>query len=310
MYKNDNSFNRMCDVVIVTEKSLMDRDADLKSAIAFEEDNLLMEAFLRKSISCRRAAWDDENFDWSATRSAVIRSTWNYSSNIDSFKNWLDTASEKCCLINNKELVMWNLDKKYLFDLNSVGVEIPRTHIIERDKHFDPAAWNKKLKANGIVVKPTVSAGARDTYLFKEPFSTDNLEIVEDAILNQEMIVQPFMESIVTCGEISMVFINGKYIHSMIKTPGSNDFRVQEYHGGSLNDYEPNNKELEFGERVLEACRKIKGDPVYARIDYCYDNDGNMLLMELEAIEPQLWFPNSAAAVDNFVEGVINTLEY
>lgn len=297
----------MIDVVIVTDKALMNKDANLKSQVAFDEDNIMVQAFQKQGLSSIRAAWDDESFDWSSAKVAVIRSTWGYSHKIDSFKKWINHASKHCTLINNRELLLWNINKKYLIELNQKGINTPATFLIDKAEVFEPETWSKKLKSNGVVVKPTISADAKDTFLIKTPFTDFNKIAVETAIQQQEMIIQPFMESIKD-GEISLIFINGIFIHAMLKKPQTGDFRVQEDHGGTYHKYSPSAEELSFGNLVLKTCKELKGTPVYARVDLCYDSNNRPALMELEAIEPQLWLPCSVEAVDNFVEGVMNIL--
>ncbi len=102
-----------------------------------------------------------------------------------------------------------------------------------------------------------------------------------------EMIIQEFQESVLTFGEISMVVFGGKFSHAVLKKGKKNDFRVQDDFGGSVSLYNATKNEIAFAEEVVSGCFY---QPVYARVDVLYDNEKNLVLSELELIEPELWF--------------------
>ncbi len=294
----------MIDVVIVTEYAHLKEKSEYNKKV-IEEDNALVKAFTNKGLNCKRIAWEDSDFDWSTTKIAIIKTTWNYFYHIEKFKAWVEKVSEKCTLINDKELIIWNMNKLYLLELERLGITIPATYVLDKDVIFDPDVWLEKINTNGFVVKPVVSGGSKDTYLIKVPFDKMITKKINTDIKNQVMIVQPFVQSIVEKGETSMVFINGDFTHAMVKKPKSEDFRVQEQHGGSLERYTPSQKEISFGKSVLTACSTIKSMPVYARIDFCYGMDNELLLMELEVIEPELWYPKNELAIQKMVSYVM-----
>ena len=300
----------MIDVVIVTENACLKADPKVRhSAMASEEDGVLLAAFNKQNIKCRRIAWEDPDFDWSSTKVALIKTTWNYFHHIPEFINWVKNTSEKCLMVNSKDIIIWNMDKRYLFDLAKNGVIIPETHLLPPKEKFNPEQWNEKLGNKHFVVKPTISGGSKDTFYLKPPYNKVDIALIQEAVENQSMIIQPFINSIVEQGEYSMVFVNSKLTHAMVKRPQLNDFRVQPYHGGTLQNYLPNKREINFGEEVLQVCKKIKGCPIYARVDFCHGSSGELLLMELEVIEPQLWFPESALAVSSMVAAIKNVLD-
>ncbi|WP_347924133.1 hypothetical protein [Pontimicrobium sp. SW4] len=295
----------MIDIVIVTEKACLIASKEVAhSAVAIEEDETLIAAFKKHNITAKRVAWEDPDFDWSTTKVALIKSTWNYFHLIPEFRIWLENVSRNCTLINSKELVLWNMDKHYLFELSKYGIQIPETHLLSAEENFDPYLWDKNLGGNGFVVKPTISGGSKDTYYLKFPYDKRKVTFIQSDVKRQPMIIQPFIQSVVEEGEISLVFINGKFTHARVKKPKSDDFRVQFAHGGTLHEHKANAKEIDFGKQVLAVCKKIKSAPLYARIDFCYSESGEILLMELEVIEPQLWYPESELAVSSLITGV------
>ena len=107
--------------------------------------------------------------------------------------------------------------------------------------------------------------------------------------------LQEFQHNIVEEGEISMMVFNGDFTHAVLKVAKQGDFRVQDDFGGSVHDFKPSEKEIEFAEKVVNAVPEL---PIYARVDIFKDNDGNWALAELEIFEPELWFRrNPQAAV-------------
>ncbi len=105
--------------------------------------------------------------------------------------------------------------------------------------------------------------------------------------------LQPFQHRIVTEGEISMMVFNGQFTHAILKQAKAGDFRVQDDFGGSVHDYIPTQKEIEFAEQAVQCCPEL---PLYARVDIFTDNEGNLAVSELELIEPELWFRNHPEA--------------
>lgn len=299
----------MIDVVIVTEKACLKENLELKYAsIALEEDSALQEVFSQNGISHKRVAWEDQNFDWASAQIALIRSTWNYSDHLPEFIAWLEKVSQKTQLINSKDLMLWNMDKRYLLALEKQGIAIPKTYVLKTQDAFDPYFWKDTFKNKGAVVKPLTSAGAKDTYHLKFPFNESEVLAVRSILKSRPMMVQPFISSIQERGEISLVFINGKFTHAKVKKPRPDDFRVQPYHGGTIKEYHPTQNEINFGLDVLSVCKNLIELPLFARVDFCYGISNTILLMELELIEPQLWCPDSELAVSSLMAGIQNIL--
>lgn len=295
----------MIDVAIITEERCLVVDESIRhNAMAIEEDNVLVEAFKKAGYTCKRIGWDEKNVDWSEIKVAIIKTTWNYFDKIIEFRKWLRKVSKHCVLLNSCNMVLWNMDKTYLLELKQMGIDIPKTSLLDDQNKFSPEYWDEQFGNKGIIVKPTISGGAKDTFYLKSPYDKDQMKLVHKAIQSQDMLVQEFLQSIVEIGEVSLVYIDGKFTHGRLKKPKSKDFRVQPYYGGTLDNYQPSPAEIAFGEKLLEACQSIHEIPMYARIDICYGDQGEILLMELEVIEPQLWYPQEPNAVDVLVSGV------
>lgn len=102
-----------------------------------------------------------------------------------------------------------------------------------------------------------------------------------------------------------MLFFDGEFSHAVVKRPADGDYRVQEFYGGRTALSEPPAAVLESARAALEASGPT---PVYARVDGVVVN-GRFLLMEIELIEPYLFFPQSPAAVGKLAAAVARRLQ-
>lgn len=258
------------------------------------EDSLLKEALESLGFKVHRTNWDDPTMHWENTRFVIFRTTWDYFDRFTEFELWLNDVCKKTHLINSKELIYWNIDKHYLLELETKGVNIPPTKIIHRGSSQDITAIAKANNWDKFILKPTISGAARHTYLLSaEDIPKDVMNIFEELIIKEDMMVQEYQEQITTKGEVAFMLFGGKYSHAVLKQAKSGDFRVQDDFGGTLHEYTPSTKEIEFVQHAISACPEI---PLYARVDVLWDNNDNLAVGEIELIEPELWFRRSTSA--------------
>ena len=113
--------------------------------------------------------------------------------------------------------------------------------------------------------------------------------------------IQPFMANVLEGGEPSLLFFEGRFSHAVRKVPQPGDFRVQPEFDGILSPYHPQPDELAAAEAALVAA----GEPLlYARVDLVRDADGRPVLMELEAVEPDLFLQYHPDAPARFAGAV------
>lgn len=261
-----------------------------------KDDALVAQALKKHDIDAVRVDWADPTFNWKSVTAAVFRTTWDYFEKIEAFRSWIDKTSKIIPFYNDIETIRWNLDKHYLLDMQERGVNIPHTVVKEINQTVDLLEFLKAAGCEEGIVKPTISGAAWNTFRF----SKENLQEVENktnALLKERaMLIQPFLKS-VTSGELSLMLFGGKYSHAVKKVPKTGDFRVQDDHGGKVFHYEPSKEEITFGELAVSRCNPL---PVYARVDVVKDNVGNLSLMELELIEPELFFRFNPLASEVF----------
>lgn len=245
---------------------------------------------------------------WRAYDAVVVRSCWDYFLRVDEFHDWLRRIeAERVPVHNDVRILRWNADKAYLRDLAARGVPVIPTYWLGRGSAESLAAVHRATGWREIVVKPTVSGGAHRTWratLDGEPGGDARLTaMVEDGAV----MVQPLVEEIERDGEWSLVFFGGRYSHAVVKRPRTGDFRVQREHGGSLHSAQPTDPVIAAAERVIAAMPFDAEPPLYARVDGCVV-DGELLLMELEALEPELFLRCAPAAAGQLADALVARL--
>jgi glutathione synthase/RimK-type ligase-like ATP-grasp enzyme len=251
---------------------------------------------------CEFIPWDQSNINWNNFDLAIIRSTWDYQGRIKEFLEVLENInSSNCILENSLELVKWNIDKSYLKELSQKGIQIVPSLFYD---NYSKKILNDSFSffsTTKLIIKPAISANADDTFIIDKKNSEKTSIILKNLFANRKFIIQPFIENILLEGEYSLIFFENTHSHTLIKKPKSGDFRVQEEHGGTLTPIEkPEIKMINKAKRVLKSlpCKSL-----YSRIDFV-KRENNFLLMEVELIEPSLYFnlnPNAAKKLSSLI---------
>jgi glutathione synthase/RimK-type ligase-like ATP-grasp enzyme len=161
-------------------------------------------------------------------------------------------------------------------------------------------SWPK----GSIVVKPAISASAHNTRLIDSgPWSAED-EV--SRIMKGPFLMQPFIQEIQDQGEISFVYIDGRFSHAALKRPAAGDFRVQQEHGGSAELFHPPVALLDQADRIAATVPQVR-DSLYCRID-AVERDGKLVLMELELIEPELFLGLAEGAAERFAKAIVRRI--
>jgi len=243
-------------------------------------------------------AWQDTSIDWADYDAVYICTTWDYPEDVETFIDVLEKIDRSSALlVNDLSLVRWTLEKTYLRDLDGRGAAIVPSSWYER---IDVETISEFFAAHGsdkVVIKPVIGANAMDTYVLKSPVTDDVVERLLQVFRGRRYFVQPFIENIHHEGEFSLFFFAGVYSHAVLKRPKAGDFRSQEEHGADIASVEPDPALIEVATQIVAL---VDPQPVYVRADFVRDDDDRFLLMELELIEPSLYFRADAAAADRF----------
>jgi glutathione synthase/RimK-type ligase-like ATP-grasp enzyme len=265
------------------------------------DDVVLTDALVARGIEVVRPVWNEPATDATTAPVTIIRSTWDYSSQLPEFLAWTARMDLAGTLKNPSSVIRWNTHKGYLAQLNSEGIPIVPTAFFARGDVVDVAdVVRTRGFDNGLVIKPTVSCGSRATRAFGA-HELDAAQAHASALVAAEdVLVQPFVTSIGS-GETSLVFIDGAFTHAIQKVPVPGDFRSQTEFGGSSARVEPSQRFIDVATAALDVTG---GKLLYARVDLVQGNDGRPWLMELELVEPQLFFREHPPAAERMARAI------
>ena len=290
-------------VALATATDVWDEDVDAAP---------LTEALGRAGIAARPVVWDDPSADWAAFDLVLVRSTWDYVGRRDEFLAWAEDVERRTRLANPAGVLRWNTDKRYLAELDAAGVPVVPTAFLAPGD--DTAAVRRVVAgaADGtdVVVKPTVSAGSKDT----SRYTADDLGAAVDhaaALLTagRDVMVQPYLDAVDTDGETGVVVLDGVPSHAFRKSallrvgagPVDGLFAPEEI-GPATADA----SHLAVVDAVMAVVSERFTDrPVrYARVDMVRGSDGAPRLLELELTEPSLFLWTDPTSADRVATAV------
>ncbi|MFI6001431.1 RimK family alpha-L-glutamate ligase [Streptomyces sp. NPDC051366] len=267
--------------------------------LAFDADlPLMLDALRARGVDAVAAPWDAEGFDWSQCAAVVIRSTWDYAERWPEYLAWADAVQGATRLDNPAGLVRWNTDKRYLGELAGHGVPVVPTRFIAPGEALT-------LPEHGqFVVKPSVSAGSRDTARYAEHhhgLAAGHVAALHAA--GSTAMVQPYLSRIDE-GERALVFLGGVFSHAMCKGPVLTDAGVvdnERVPHPNLVPHRPSAAELALAGAALAAVPGTEA-LLFARVDMATADDGTPVLMELELVEPNLFMAHSEHGLRRFAD--------
>lgn len=266
------------------------------------DDGLAVEPLSELGWKTFHLSWRQRETPWSEFDLVVVRSTWDYQGAPDEFLQTLTQISEQTRLANSLRLIQWNIRKTYLLELADRGIGVVPTVSCLSPSERDLSQLFERFETDNIVVKPSISASAQDTFSISSAELGGRVDSVVSALRGREAMIQPFMAAITEEGEYSVIFMGGEYSHTILKTPKDGDFRVQEEHGGQLGPVSSPDPMLLSCAR--EVMLQLDETPLYARVDLIRAAGSQYLLMELELIEPSLYLHSEPGAPVRFARAI------
>jgi glutathione synthase/RimK-type ligase-like ATP-grasp enzyme len=266
------------------------------------DDERLREALRERGAEARPVVWDEEGIIWGGFDICLVRSTWDYHEKHARFLDWTRGVEAVTALRNPAATIAWNSDKTYLRELAEQGVRTVPTVWVTRGADEDLEAILAEREWDEAVVKPVVDLGARNLRRAQRGEDSAALKAV---LSRHDAMVQPFLPSLETQGELSLVFIAGNFSHAARKRPAKGDFRVQSLWGGTVEAAEADAPQMELAQ---EALGQLDEPPLYARVDLVTGLDGNPCLIELELIEPNLYLDTRPGAAAQLAHAVLSEL--
>ena len=266
------------------------------------DDALAITELRRRGWTAEEVPWSVPT-DWSRYDLVVIRTTWDYYDRASEFMAVLEQIEASGAILENpRSVVAWNLDKQYLRGLEARGVPMLPSVWGRGGTPDDFAALFHTLQVGELVIKPTISGGARDTFRLTAPLDDATRTLLATTFANRDWFAQPFVRAVLDEGEYSLFYFNGTLSHAIQKVPRAGDFRVQEEHGGEIIAVPATGELQRVADLVLEAIAPV---PLQVRIDLIRRDDGALALMEVELIEPSLYLrmhPDAPAAFADALE--------
>jgi glutathione synthase/RimK-type ligase-like ATP-grasp enzyme len=227
--------------------------------------------------------WDDDAVRWEDYDLVVLRSTWDYPSHRSEFLEWAGNVPR---LQNPLAVISYNSDKHYLADVEAHGLAIipSRFYAVGERPNFDFGPLVD------FVVKPCVGAGSLNVERYRaheQDLARRHAQRLHDE--GRDVLVQPYIHSVDTLGELGLIFIDGAYSHAMKK--------------GAMLNVAQNERDFLFRREQMSSARaeadairvatevlEVMGfsDLLYARVDLVATIRG-WLVMELELVEPSLY---------------------
>jgi len=286
-------------IALVTAAAARDVDEDLPP----------LESALRKAGADLTIAEWDRPQDWSRFDIALLRSTWDYPQRLAEFLDWAEAVSQQTKLLNPLPVVKWNSDKHYLRDLAEKGVPTVLTKFVEPDQHAERQITEllSQPDVGEFVVKPAVGAGSRDAQRFGREEREDAVRHAQRMLNDKRsVLLQPYLSNVDRLGETALLYFEGEFSHAIRKGPllkRKEGPTTELFAKETISARVPDAAELRVGAQALQSTPFET--PLYARVDLIRDQQGDPVVLELELIEPSLFFPFAVGSAERFAAAVV-----
>lgn len=267
-------------------------------------DQFLIPKLAKHNIIATAQIWDDKSVNWSQFDFLIFRNTWDYYEKEEAFNAWLlKIENLGIKTLNSIKIINQNKHKFYLKNLQNLGITILPTIFIEKTNYLNiaqviPKHWQK------AVIKPAFSAGSYQTEVFNVANLSQINQQYQPIAAQKDLLLQQFMPEIQTVGETSFIFFNKKFSHCVNKMPAKGDFRIQVQFGGQYVLIHPSQNLIQQAQAIVDT---FSDNLLYVRVDAIIINN-KINLMEVECIEPDLYFNLSNGAEDFFVNEIVRLI--
>lgn len=263
-----------------------------------QDDQPLVPALAAIGHETVPAVWDDPRVDWDGFDLAVLRSTWDYVDRVTDFLAWAESVPR---LANPADVVKWNVDKQYLAEVAAAGVPVIPTSFVA------PGEDTPVLPPGEVVVKPAVSAGARETLRLADAEAAA-AHLAAILASGRTAIVQPYFDAVDDAGETAVIFLGGRLSHAARKAAllqmGESQVNAGLFATETMATRQASAEEVAVATAALTAVPGGPGRLLYARVDLIPDADGRPTVIEVEVTEPSLFLDLGDGAVDRFAAAI------
>jgi glutathione synthase/RimK-type ligase-like ATP-grasp enzyme len=269
------------------------------------DDRLLFDELIDRGLNVTIGVWSDPNVDWADSRLCILRSTWDYHSRYHEFTDWVERTATLTTIRNDERLLRWNAHKSYIRELEMLDVPVVPTAWVPQNQNCNLADLCETHGWHDIVIKPARGAAAHDVMLVRQAVASiaAGQAHFDRLAQTQDILVQPYLESVVNYGERALIFFNGCYSHAVVKKPFDTVHVVSNLRSSCI---EATDEEIEV---ATKAVRAIPGQSLYARVDLLRDDERSTRVSEVELIEPALYFAVCKPARARFADAVERELD-
>ncbi len=160
---------------------------------------LVHAALERAGADSLPVVWSDPSADWSSFDLVVASGAWDNIHHPDAFLQWVDHVGVELGvpMVNSPATLRWNLDKRYLRELERAGVPVVPTTWVEPDGAAGDPMAGLALPASEIVVKPSISGGGHQTARYTPSEHTAARSHVRQLVAaGRVAMIQPYQESV------------------------------------------------------------------------------------------------------------------
>jgi hypothetical protein len=262
--------------------------------VAEPEHAPVLAALAARGLKAEVVQWDAKGFDWAAPRACVIRSTWDYFQRRDEFVAWAERVPH---LWNPAKTVRWNTHKHYLRELAARGIPFIPTEWVDRGAQApELGALMAEKGWDEVVVKPAVSAGAFRTLRIGRATLTEGNAHLAALAAERDVMIQPYLHAVERAGERALIYVDGALTHTVRKRPA-----LIEGTSGEADLVMATDDERALAAQIFSG---LDDDLLYARVDVVRDEGGQLLLMELELVEPFLFLRYCPEAAGRLADGI------
>ncbi len=263
----------------------------------YVDDACAVSALAERDVVVDAVRWNDPAVDWASFDAVLPRSTWDYYHHAEAFAAWIRRTASLTHVFNPPAAVLWNAHKSYLGELARAGVPTVPTVWLWRDALDDIPARLAAVPWEQAIFKPAVSAGAYGLLHVARGDTTTHDEIAQ-LVSHGDGMLQPYLPLLACEGETSLLYFDGEFSHA-VRRPSPFAHGMQVAGTGECVTPTP-------GERAVadQALATLPPDLLYARIDLAPSGLAGPLVMEIELIEPSLFFRFSPDGTARFAEGL------
>ncbi|WP_297447960.1 hypothetical protein [uncultured Campylobacter sp.] len=266
---------------------------------AYKEGNEALKKLKAKlenlHYQCELKAWQEIRVRHLAQNTLILPlAVWDYSLEYANFLHFLNELERaKISILNPSEILKMNADKSYLKILEEANLPIIDSIIFKQNEEFDLSL----IPFQKAVIKPLVGQSGYKVRFLEQKIPTKE-EFPHGAL------IQPFIESVEELGEFCFIFFGGKFNYA-IHRQTQKDWRANSNYGVKIAPLKnPSKAHIDLALKALKALKS--SNLLYARVDLLPQKNGNVLINEVELIEPSLYFDFHENALEIFIKNLLH----